>query len=174
MRNSSITGEQLANSLHALGVEFIMGGNESGENLRSNPAGLIAALVRSREARLRLALIPLFLEHPEFSAHVQAAASNLPNTARLTLQCYYTAAVWLQQKHRERLQSLIGNQPPLADIFGRELSLQSTNDPAENLQKLAHRHQELGGEKVNWLGTYQHAAYVWLKGLENRNARKNG
>jgi hypothetical protein len=31
---------------------------------------------------------------------------------------------------------------------------------------LAKRHEELSGARVNWLGTYQHAAQVWLKGLE--------
>jgi hypothetical protein len=172
MRNSSLTGENLANSLHALGVEFIFGGTESSETPPPNPSQLIAALAQSREARLRLALIPLFLEHPEFSAHVQAAARQVRGAARLTLQCYYSAAVWLQQKYRLRLQSLIGNQPTLTDIFGGELELQYSNTPEENLQKLAHRHQELSGEKVNWLGTYEHAAQVWLKGLENRHARR--
>jgi len=170
MRNSSITGEQLANSLHALGIKFIVGGDENGETLRQKPTELIAALAQSKEARLRLSLIPLFLERPEFSAHVSAAAQNLPRAARLTLQCYYSAAVWFQQKHRERLQNLIGNKPTLADIFSRELGLQNTNNPEENLQRLAQRHQELSGEKVNWLGTYQHAAQVWLRGLENQNA----
>lgn len=74
MRTNVITGEQLANSLHALGVKFIMGRKDSSETARQKPVELISALAQSKEARLRLSLIPLFLERPEFSVHVRAAA----------------------------------------------------------------------------------------------------
>jgi hypothetical protein len=101
---------------------------------------------------------------------VRAALQNLPGAARLTLQCYYSAAVWLQQKYRESMPNLKGKpQPDLADLFSRDLGLQNGTDPYRNLERLAKRHQELGGEKVNWLGTYQHAGQRWLMGLENRN-----
>ena len=74
--------------------------------MRKNPSTstprLIAELAKSNEARLRLALIPLFLKHPEFAAHVRKTATSLNKTARTTLQCYYSAAVCLQQKYRSR------------------------------------------------------------------------
>jgi len=42
---------------------------------------------------------------------------------------------------------------------------------------LAQRHQELSGTQVNWLGTYQHAVQVWIKGWNytrhNRGQHKN-
>jgi hypothetical protein len=165
------TGAQLTNALHTLGVKFIIGGNYTEETLHKHPPRLIAALAGSKEARLRLALIPLFLEHPEFAAYVRPVAANLNASTRLTLQCYYCAAVWLQQEYQARLESILGSKPSLPDHFSRELGLQQTlNDPEPNLQMLAERHQVLSGEKVNWLGTYRHAAQVWLKGLENRNA----
>jgi hypothetical protein len=44
---------------------------------------------------LRLALIPLFLQHPEFSAYARQAVQLLPPPAIITLQCYYTAAHFL-------------------------------------------------------------------------------
>ncbi len=149
----------MTNALHALGVKFVLGGRSKDEPLHKQPARLIAALAESSEARLRLSLIPLFLEHPEFAAHVRAVARNLAPSARLTLQCYYSAAVWLGQKYLPRKKSL-------PDLFSKELALISTDDPEENLQTLAKRHEELSGAQVNWLGTYQHAAQVWLKGLE--------
>lgn len=171
MRNpSTTTGEQLANALSALGVRFVMDGTNTKERLHKEPARLIAALAGSNESRLRLSLIPLFLEHPEFAVYVRPVASSLGPRARLTLQCYYSAAVWLQKIYNPRLKSLLGAKPLLSDLFSRELGLQNTNDPDENLQRLAQRHQELSGEKVNWLGTYQHAAQIWLRGLENQNA----
>ena len=118
---SIATGEQLANALHALGVKFIMGGSRGDESLHKQPARLIAALAESNESRLRLSLIPLFLEHPEFSAHVRMAARGVNPAARLILQCYYTAAVWLQRKHRPRLALLIGRKASLPDYFSSEL-----------------------------------------------------
>jgi hypothetical protein len=153
------TGDQLTSALRALGVNFIMGGHGVKETLHTRPAQLLKALAQSEEARLRLSLIPLFLEHPEYVAHVQDAAHQLEPAARLTLQCYYTAAVWLAKKYQ-----LSGT--PLPDVFSEELGLNPVEDPEANLQALAKRHKELSGSFVNWLATYQHAEQVWRKGLE--------
>lgn len=152
-----ITGDQLTNALRALDVNFILGGKSKGETLHKYPARLITALAQSEESRLRLSLIPLFLEHPEFATRVRAIAKNLEPSARLTLQCYYTAAVWFAKKYQ---------QTNLPDRFSKELGLMPTEDIEENLRELAKRHKELSGRHVNWLGTYKHAAQVWQKGLE--------
>jgi hypothetical protein len=154
-----ITGDQLVSALRALDVNFMMGGQERDESLRKQPARLIAALAENEESRFRLSLIPLFLEHPEFAARVRAVAKKLNPSARLTLQCYYSAAVWLQKKYQSRGASL-------PDHFSKELGLHPTEDPDENLRNLAKCHAELSNQQVNWLGTYQHAAQVWQKGLE--------
>ena len=154
------TGDQLVNALHGLGVNFIMGGREGGISPFLQPGHLIAALARSEEARLRLSLIPLFLEHPEFAKRVRAAAKKLDPPARLTLQCYYSAAVWLAVKYRIRAA--------LPDLFSKDLNLTLVDDPEENLRALAKRQKELSGSRVNWLATYQHAWQVWRKGLEAR------
>jgi hypothetical protein len=169
-RPVTTTGDQLTNALHALGVNFILSSGGGEESLHRQPAHLIAALAESEEARLRLSLIPLFLEHPEFAAHVRAAVKNLNRSAQITLQCYYSAAVWLQKIHRPRLDILIGMKPSLPDHFSHELSLQTTTEPEKNLELLAQQHQALSGAQVNWLGTYHHAAQVWIKGLELQNA----
>ncbi len=152
---------QLTNTLHALGVNFILGGCGDDDSLHKRPARLLAALASSDEARLRLSLIPLFLQHPEFAVNVWIAATRLAPVARLRLQCYYSAAVWLRQKYQpENL--------PLPDHFSAELGLHPATDPDENLRQLASCHAELSGMQINWLDTYQHAAQVWLKGLEYR------
>lgn len=148
------TNDQLTNALHALGVHFIMSTGSKDKSLHKQPARLISALAESKEARLRLSLIPLFLEHPEFATYVRAAAKEINPSARLTLQCYYSAAVWFQQFHRPRLDVLIGKKPSLPDYFSRELGLQNTPDPEKNLGLLANRHQILSGAQVNWLGIY--------------------
>ena len=163
---SSFTGEQLATALHSLGVDFVMGKQLEKETLYKKPVSLIAALAQSPEARFRLSLIPLFLEHPEFSVYVPSVNKKLAPITRITFQCYYTAAVWLQKQHRNQLDVLIGSKPSLPDYFSGELGLEITTDFEENLRSLALRHQILSNSQVNWLGTYQHALRVWLKGLE--------
>ena len=157
-----ITGNQLTNALRALDVNFILGGQSKDETLHKQPARLIAALAQSNESRLRLSLIPLFLEHPEFALRVRTVAKRLDPSVRLTLQCYYSAAVWLGKKHQLH--------KTLPDYFSQELDLHPVDDPEENLKALAKRHKELSGTRVNWLGTYLHAAQVWQKGLDSKKA----
>jgi hypothetical protein len=157
-----ITGTQLTNALRALDINFIMGGQSTSETLHKQPARLIAALAESHESRLRLSLIPFFLEHHEFALHVRTAAKKLDPAAHLTLQCYYTAAVWLGKKYQQQVS--------LPDYFSRELGLHPGDDAEENLRTLAKRHKELSGTWVNWLGTYLHAATVWQKGLQYKGA----
>ena len=162
MRHVS-TGDQLVNALHALGVNFLMGGTDSDDTLYKHPTRLITKLAQSEEARLRLSLIPLFLEHPEYASRVRNIAKKLNSSARLTLQCYYSAAMWLTQKHQQ-------NGTSLPDYFSKELGLTPIDDPEENLRALAERHKELSGSYVNWLATYKHAEQVWLKGMEYQKA----
>ncbi len=168
---SVVSGTQLTNALHVLGIKFILGGNDHDRSLHKRPARLIAALASSREGRLRLALIPLFLEHPEFAGFVCSVTASLNPSARLTLQFYYSAAVWLQQKYRARLESDFDSKPSLPDYFSHELGIQKNAlDPQANLVMLAERQRVLSGENINWLGTYQHAALIWSRGLQIQNA----
>lgn len=146
-----LSGEQLAGALLTLGVRFVLGDGPGGAALAAEPARLLAALAQSTEARLRLALIPLLLHRPELAVHARRAAAACPPAARLTLQCYYTAAVWLAAP---------GHLP---DLFSPDLQLSPGPDPQQNLTLLALRHRELSGAPINWLGTYQHAAALWRR-----------
>ncbi len=165
-QTTTITGEQLANALHILGVNFIRGGTGMDVSLSSHPSRLIAALAQSDEARLRLSLIPLFLEHPEYASRVRAVTKKLDPSAQLTLECYYSAAVWLAKKYQLKIS--------LPDHFSKDLNLTPVDDPDENLRALANRHAELSGSYVNWLATYQHAEQVWRKGFERRKKVAHG
>lgn len=154
----AISGDQLSNALHVLGVRFIMGGNNQDQSLHERPAELIAALAKSEEARLRLSLIPLFLQHPEFSSLVRSVAESLDPAPKLFLQCYYSAAIWIAKQNKLKIL--------LPDYFSKELNILPTEDPELNLRILAERQRELSGSWTNWLGTYHHAAQVWLMGLK--------
>jgi hypothetical protein len=161
---STITGEQMTSALHILGVNFLFGDTNADALLHKHPDQLISALAESREARLRLSLIPLFLEHPEFSKHVRKTVQGLSESAQVTLQCYYTAAVLLQRKHRAKLDLLAGKKQSLPDLFSQKMGLLMTTNPEQDLQALAKRQEILSGMRINWLGTYQHAMQVSMRG----------
>ena len=139
-----------------------MAGNGALDPLLTQPVRLITALAQSSEARLRLLLIPLFLEYPAYAAYVRPIARKLDPAACLTLQCYYTAAVCLVKKYRPN------GGASLPDHFSADLGLELLHDPDENLCMLAKRHKQFSGSFVNWLVTYQHIEHVWQKELKNR------
>ncbi|CAG0994241.1 hypothetical protein ANAEL_02484 [Anaerolineales bacterium] len=159
--------DQLVSELWARDVRFLMGNQFSAVPLLA-PANLIASLAQSTNARVRFSLIPLFLRHPELSAEVQNADNllSLQMHHRNVLRFYYTAAVFLQRKYQQQLLLLLGVQPRLPDMFSNILGVPPQEDPNQALEQLAKRHQTLSGQFVNWLGTYEHAAEVWLKQME--------
>jgi len=65
------------NVLHALGVNFLMDGKGSDNAFYRQPVCFFLKLAQSNEARLRLSLIPPFLEYPEYSSHVRKMAKKL-------------------------------------------------------------------------------------------------
>jgi hypothetical protein len=83
------------------------------------------------------------------------AARKLEPAAQITLECYYTAAVFIRKKYQPRRKAL-------PDHFSRKLNLSLTNSAEENLHTLAKRHREISGIQANWFGTYNHAAKRWL------------
>ena len=146
---SLVTGEQMASALHILGVNFLFGETSADAFLHKQPDRLIAVLAESHEARLRLSLIPLFLEHPEFSKHVRKAAQGLGKSTQVILQCYYTAAVLLQKKHCAELDLLIGKKQSF-QIYFPKLGFQTTADPEQD-SSLAKRHEIfVGCESTGW------------------------
>ena len=162
----SFSENQLVSELWARDIRFLMGAKSNAAPMLDS-AHLIAALAESADARIRLALIPLFLRHPEFSAEVRKAEEwNFSPNARLTMRFYYTAAVLLQNKYQERLYNIFGKQTVLPDIFSGALGLSFIQDPDKDLTQLAQRHQTLSGQTINWLGTYEHAAVRLIKHME--------
>jgi len=118
--NTPLLEDQLVSELWAQDVRFILG-SKPDHSPSFPPARLIAALTESREARLQLSLIPLFLRHPEFAVHVNAVAKKINPEYQLILKCFYSAAVWLEQKHLSRKE--------LPDLFSKELGLSLNPNP---------------------------------------------
>jgi len=160
-----VTDEMLISELWARDVRFLMG-EQLTPNPTLDPAHLIVSLAQSHDARLRMALIPLFLRHPEFAREVIAADERLSAAEQLYLRFYYTAAVLLQKKYSERLVKIFGKQPPLPDLFSEKLGFSPENDIDESLARLGKHHQTLSGQIINWLETYQHSAERLIKYME--------
>jgi len=166
----SLSEDQLVSELWARDVRFLMGSQTSPAPLL-DPAHLITSLAQSENARMRLSLIPLFLRHPEFSAEAENADELLAlRTKQFVLRFYYTAAILLQRKYRKRIVEIFGEQPELPDLFSSKLGVLPDENPDQALLQLANRHKFLSGQFVNWIGTYEHAAEVWLKEMELQKA----
>ena len=170
MTAADLEDERLIAELDALGVHFLWRLASVDRVDDMDPAKLLASLAAGREARVRLAIIPLLLHRPDFAAYVPEAFDLAPVDARLYLMCYYTAARYLQWKYRHEPARLDGAGALLPDLFSDELGLANVQDPDDGLADLAQRHATLSGEAINWLGTYQHAAERWLARLERERA----
>ena len=171
----TLSGDLLASELNRLGVPSVRGASGSAP---AEPAYLLADLAASREARLRVAIIPLLLWRPRLASAAPAAVERLSARAQTVLKCYYTAALLLHRKHARRLSALGAGRQPLPDYFSRQLGLARTGGFDERLAALARRHAVLSGEAINWLGTYEHAADSFLARQERaqqwaRSTRKS-
>src|SRR5690606_32001366 len=85
-------------------------------------------------------------------------ANVLTGIPRVTLVCYYTAAMLLQRKYARQLGRTGLLKPSLPDLFGRELALPPSRDVDSLLEQLGKRQASLSGRPINWVGTYEHAA----------------
>lgn len=158
------SNSDLVDALNSLNVHFLSGG--SGATFEAQPETLISGLAESNESRVRLALIPLFLHHPEFCEVVSSVVSTLSQAAQIYLEVFYTAAHLFQQKYENELAVYFGKQLKLPDLFSEKLNILGA-EPDKRLDSLAQQHASLSGRSINWLGTYEHAAERTLKRLEH-------
>jgi hypothetical protein len=122
------------------------------------PAKLLAGLAAQPDARLRLALIAILLQHPEFANDAHKALEMLDDTQRLIFMLYYTATHYLQLLYADQLSAVLGQFDKLPDIYSRELKLTEAGTAIDRLKRLAKRHKEIMGLPLNWYGTYNYAA----------------
>ncbi len=157
----------LASALDAYDVPFLFGGTTY-PRAAVLPRELLIGLATAPEARLRAAIIPLLLRHPEFADAARAAAQELEPLPRQTLQCFYTAAMLLQRKYALRLGHLLATLHDLPDFFSRDLNVMLGAEIENALRAVGRRHAAFAGHAVNWVGTYEHAAQHFMKHLEQQ------
>ena len=170
VQSTQLSPAALAEILNRLDVAYVYADGRTTHQVLPEPATLLASLSASSEARLRTALIPLLLRHPEFAQEAASVANRLSDLARTAFVCYYSAAVLLQRKHASRLAAMGFKPWMLPHLFSVELELSDVSDPDEALRYLAARHRVLSGQAINWLGTYEHAAERWMRHMEKQQA----
>lgn len=166
VRSTSPSEAALAAELERLGLRFVTSSAEDALPFALSPKDLIAALAGCKEARLRMALIPLFIAHPEYSRFAALVSEDLVEQAQITLVCYYTAAVLLQRKYAQRLLQLGLEVRELPDIFGHSLALPLNSSADDLLLRLAEQQAQMSGRPINWYGTYEHAFERFIRRLE--------
>ncbi|MBI4672665.1 MAG: hypothetical protein HY741_13485 [Chloroflexi bacterium] len=166
------SADELVGALDALDVPFLMGGVQNETALALSPAALLQGLASAPEARMRSALIPLLLRHPELAKEAQVASTRLTGQPRDTLELFYTAALLLQRKYAARLARLFGAQAALPDLYSQALHIDLTDNVEASLARVGARHAELRGLNMNWVGGYEHAVRTWLALVELRAERR--
>src|SRR5438045_7934381 len=91
-----VAGDRLVVELERLGLRYLSRDPLPEPIAPLAPAELIYNLASSPEARLQVALVPLFLWRPDYAAGALTAADRLSSRARVMLQCCYSAAAALQ------------------------------------------------------------------------------
>ena len=129
---------------------------------------LIACLAGHADARLRQALIALFLLEPRLAKHVPLLRRKLNQKAARELMAFYMAAVYLQRMWTIRLGRYLGPFAKLPTLFKKELRLP---DPEEEYGKvgliaLAEWHQSVSSHRFNHLSEYQGVADLIFQSLK--------
>ncbi len=128
----SYSRESLVAALRDRGIAYLAPSDAVAREVFETHERLLCALLRQDDSRLRLAIVPLLLRHPEISASVPALAARLDDTVSLELQTLYMAAVYMQRNWRSRLSIYLDEVTLLPDLFSRQMGLPP---PAEQFGK---------------------------------------
>lgn len=164
--------EVLVAELRDRGIRFLTPSDAEPGPERLSDAQLLTTLAQHPDPRLRLALIPWFLLHPEIHTVVSSVIHQLPPSARTELQALYMAAVYLQRLWRTRLSLYLGAFEELPDLFSRELGLPPPEERhgKVGLHALAEWHAKQCDYPVNRLASYEKIMHLLFEQLE-REAR---
>ena len=158
--------DRLVAALRERGVDYLAPSDAAGEPLADET--LIASLAANDDARLRQALIALFILHPSLAPLVPPLCARLPPQAQVELKAHYLAAVYLQSMWRIRLDHYLPPTPDLPDYFSAELGLPDALDEygKAGLYALADWHAAHVPWRANHLSEYEGVAELLLADIE--------
>lgn len=166
----ALSPDFLIAELQARGLFYLLGSYPALPKRQLKDHQLLAQLASQQDARLRSALIPLFLHQPHFANALSDALILLSGKHEKTLKIYYTAAFLLQEEYQDQLATLIPGWRPLPDYFSKELDVGEQGAINFRLRQLGTFHTQLTGLRANWVGTYRQAAAHLIRRL-NSEAR---
>ncbi len=115
--------ETLVAELRNRGVTYLAPGDAVAESNFSSDLSFLSALLEQSDSRLRLALIPLFIRHPDLAAVASALVNQSDAALALELQTLYMAAVYLQRRWWTRLSFYLDTREPLPDLYSQTMNL---------------------------------------------------
>ena len=115
--------ETLVAALRDNGVSYLVPGDADTDEVLKSPVRLLTALLCQPDARLKMAIVPLFLRQPDLAESVPTLAARLDAPQSLELQTLYMAAVYLQRNWRSRLSIYLDDMTLLPDLFSRQMNL---------------------------------------------------
>lgn len=175
VKPAAINDEQLVAELHRLGVDHLTRFQTDTPPASISPVELLATLAGHPEARLRGALILLFLRQSDFSSAVtEAIKIVLPEVAN-NLMLYYQASVYIQNEIKGDLTAYIADWHPLPDLFSKALKLPmpDTVMTSVGLAQLGKLHQQLTGWAYNWSGSYRQNIPLFLKHIKQASRERS-
>ena len=163
--------DALVAELELLGIRYLSRQTTYQTTRVRPPARLLIDLAQQQNARVREALIAVFLACPRYAYDVSASVAELDVIdpfAAANLRLLYTAATFLQHKHRERLEPFLGvTWLWLPDLFSADLGLPLSQMPADDkLALLGQAHRKATGVLANWSGTYDNVARKLIRRWE--------
>jgi hypothetical protein len=163
---SGVGRETLVAALREWSIRFLAPSDAQADRPLA-PQELIAGLAAQDDPRLRLALIPLFILHPEL-AQSAACAAGMDEPAHDELRACYMAAVYLQRLWSIRLGLYLPRVSFLLDWFSTQMSLPSPDERygKAGLYALADWHAAHSPYPFNWLASYQRVMDLLFEQLE--------
>jgi len=168
--NLMMETNQLIDNMNRIGVHFLVDASNPGLTDPLTPAALLAGLAAQSDARMRLALIAVLLQRPDYANHAHEALELLDEPQQLTFKLYYTAAYYLQIAYANQLNNVLGLYIKMTDYYSEELNIEKDNSVADELRQLAELHKEITGLPLNWYGTYNSAAQRVITRLKKEQA----
>jgi hypothetical protein len=147
--------DELTAALNQWGIIHVAPGRPHPHGASMSARDLIARLAQSTDPRLRQAIVPLLLTHPQLAGDARAAIEELSGTARDLAMRRYVAAAAMQRMARTRIEMRLGAQPAIPPAYLAELDLPSLDEAfgRETLLALAERERKRYGYDA-W-GTYR-------------------
>ncbi len=153
----------LAAALGAQGVRYLSVAEPVSSYAAIDVTTLIARLADQADPRLREALIPLFLLHPDLAEQAPGLIQRLPPPAADALRHLYTAAVYLQRLWLSTLRMHLGSFSLLPDHFGQahyHLPAPDVKFGEAGLRALAALYEDKTG--LDWLSVYELTMNLFL------------